>query len=82
MTYYCNMNADRLFKIIISDLTSERLKLEENLENVINSDLEIDYKVATVKELLKEITLTESSLIRFTNMLSDDETNNDTNKEN
>ena len=76
------MNADRLFKIIISDLTSERLKLEENLENVINSDLEIDYKVATVKELLKEITLTESSLIRFTNMLSGDETNNDTNKEN
>jgi hypothetical protein len=64
------MNSDRLFKIILSDLTSENLKNEEELERVINSDNEIDVKVGRIKSLLNQISLTEISIAKFSNMLT------------
>jgi hypothetical protein len=64
------MNSDRLFKIILSDLTSEKMKNEEELERVINSDNEIEVKVDKIKSLLNQISLTEISIAKFSGMLT------------
>jgi hypothetical protein len=73
------MNSDRLFKIILSDLTSENLKNEEELERVINSDNEIDVKVGRIKSLLNQISLTEISIAKFSNMLTVNNNNDNKN---
>lgn len=72
------MNSERLFKIIISDLTSEKMKNEEELERIINSDIETDVKILSIKNVLKEISLTEISIAKFSGMLTVNENNNNT----
>lgn len=72
------MNSERLFKIIISDLTSEKMKNEEELERIINSDIETDAKISSIKNVLKEISLTEISIAKFSGMLTVNENNNNT----
>lgn len=64
------MNSERLFKIIISDLTSEKMKNEEELERIINLDMETDVKILTIKNILKQISLTELSIAKFSGMLT------------
>jgi hypothetical protein len=64
------MNSERLFKIILSDLTLEKLKNEEELERVINSDKEIEVKIDRIKSLLNQISLTEISIAKFSGMLT------------
>ena len=64
------MNSERLFKIIISDLTSEKMKNEEELERIINLDMETDVKILTIKNILKQISLTELSIAKFSSMLT------------
>lgn len=58
---------------MITTLTSNLLILEEELERMINSDIDTDSKIKKVGSLLKEISLTENSLNKFQNMI----TNND-----
>jgi hypothetical protein len=70
------MNSDRLFKIIISDLTSEKMKNEEELERIINSDMETDLKISTIKSILRETSLTELSIAKFSGMLMANDNNN------
>lgn len=73
------MNSERLFKIIISDLTSEKMKNEEELERVINLDMETDVKILTIKNILKQISLTELSIAKFSGMLTVNNNNNNNN---
>lgn len=72
------MNSDRLFKIIISDLSSEKMKYEEELERIINSVMETDLKISTIKSILREISLTELSIAKFSGMLMVNDNNNNT----
>jgi hypothetical protein len=72
------MNSDRLFKIIISDLTSEKMKNEEELERIINSVMETDLKISAIKSILREISLTELSIAKFSGMLMVNDNNNNT----
>jgi hypothetical protein len=72
------MNSDRLFKIIISDLSSEKMKNEEELERIINSVMETDLKISTIKSILREISLTELSIAKFSGMLMVNDNNNNT----
>ena len=72
------MNSERLFKIIISDLTSEKMKNEEELERIINLDMETDVKILTIKNILKQISLTELSIAKFSGMLTVNNNNNNT----
>lgn len=58
------------------ELTSKALKLEEKLEMVINSDLDIDEKIQKSKKLLRKLTVAENEHARFMNLLSKDENNN------
>jgi len=63
------MNTERLFNIIVTDLTSDKLKLEQELERVINSDLETETKTKTIKYLLTTLATTELSLTKFVSMV-------------
>lgn len=64
------MNTQRLFNIIIANLSSDLLILEENLERIINSNIETNEKVTTIKEILKEISLVEHSINKFRTMIT------------
>lgn len=68
----------RIFDIIKSELNSDKLKLEEELERVINhKDIDTDGKVKTIKELLREISLLEISFKKFEKYTSDETNTND-----
>lgn len=64
------MNLERFFKITLMDLSSEVLKLEEELEKTINSDMEINKKINITKELLNKLSVAELSINRFNNMIT------------
>jgi hypothetical protein len=64
------MNTERIFKIVLTELSSDVLKLEEELESEINSSSEINEKVTRIKKLLSDIVTTEASIVKFTNMVS------------
>jgi hypothetical protein len=59
---------NRIIPIISLELSCKLLKLEEQLEKVVNSDLEVNIKVKQVTDLLGQIILTEKSLEKFTSM--------------
>lgn len=76
MNYIGLMNTERVFKIMVMELSNSILKIEEDIEVVINSDLDINVKVKTIKKLLVKLTNAENSFNRFTNMIPSEETNN------
>lgn len=56
----------RIFDIIKSELNSDKLKLEEEFERVVNDkSLETDDKVATIKNILMEIATIEMAFEKF-----------------
>jgi len=69
------MNTERMFKIIIMELTSDKLKIEQELERTINSDIEIDIKTKKIKDLLAKLVTTEASIVKFNIMLKPNENN-------
>ena len=71
------MNGERLFKIVMMELTSESLKLEEELESTINSDMDVNSKTTKIKELLFNIATIETSISKFTSMVSTNQNNNE-----
>jgi hypothetical protein len=72
------MEDSRIVKIIISDLSLEALKLEDELETTMNSSIEINEKVVKIKELLGKITQNEAMIFKFTQLLSTASNNNKT----
>ena len=52
------------------ELTNDILKLEQDLESYINSELDANAKVVVVKSTLSKIVNTEASLAKFTKMMS------------
>ncbi len=71
----------RIFDIIKSELNSDKLKLEEEFERVVNDkSLETDDKIATIKKLIKEIAIIEMSFKKFEGYTTNDE-DDKTNKE-
>jgi len=64
------MNTERLFKIVIMELTNDIMKLEQDLEAYINSELDANAKLAVVKSTLSKIVTAEASLTKFTKMMS------------
>jgi hypothetical protein len=72
------MEDSRIVKIIISDLSLEALKLEDELETTMNSSIEINEKVVKIKELLGKITQNEAMIFKFTQLVSTASNNNKT----
>ena len=50
------------------DLACDQIKLEAEMEKTINSDLDIETKITTIKMLLSRMTAIVASLIKFTSM--------------
>lgn len=75
------MNGERIFKIVMMELSSDLLKLEEELECTINSDIDVNAKTIKIKELLSQIAITEAGMAKFTSMASinNNELNNEQN---
>ena len=69
------MNTERLFNIIITDLTNDRIKYEHELERIINSDIDIDDKLIVVKDLLTKINITEMNITKFSGMINNNNKN-------
>jgi len=64
------MNAERLLKIVIMDLTTDNLKLEQELERIINSDQDIESKTHTIKSILSKMVSIDASIIKFSGMMN------------
>lgn len=60
------------------DLVSDNLKLEEELEKVINSNLEINEKTKAIKSILTNMVSTEASVTKLTSMFSNKIEENET----
>ena len=71
------METNRFIQIMIMELTSKAMRLEEKLEMVINSDLDIDIKIGECKTLLRKLTVAENEHARFMKLISNDEINNE-----
>lgn len=69
------MNTERIFRIVMTDLSCERLKLEEDLERVINSDIESEVKVQEIKSFISRIAIVDASLAQFSSMMNNNNTN-------
>lgn len=69
------MDGERLFKIVMMDLNSDLLKLEDELETTINSSMDVNEKTKKIKKLLSSMAITEASITKFSSMVS--MTNND-----
>ena len=64
----------RIFDIIKSEINSDKLKVEEEIERVINDKtLDTNNKVAIIKNLLKEVAIIESSFEKFKSYIDDDD---------
>lgn len=63
----------------MSDYTTERLKLEEQLESIMNSNQDIDEKTNMIKKVLKEITINEASMLKFASMIPNNNLQNNEN---
>jgi hypothetical protein len=76
------MDTNRFLTIIAAELNVDRLKKEEQLEKLINNNtIDTDEKVKQTKLLLKDITLTEQTILKFNSMFSKPtENNNEQNK--
>jgi len=70
------MNTQRFIELVISDMTTEKLRLEAELERSVNLDIDTDSKVFTVKKLLKDIAICELSLSKFMAMLNNEQQKN------
>ena len=60
-------------------MTSERMKMEEELEFVINSREDIHTKVSTIKKVLERITINEASMMKFASMIPNNNLQNNEN---
>jgi 3-methyladenine DNA glycosylase/8-oxoguanine DNA glycosylase len=69
------MNAERIFKIVMTDFSCERLKLEEDLERVVNSKLESEVKTQEIKSIVNRIVMVDASLAHFSTMINNNNTN-------
>lgn len=62
------------------ELTSDNLKLEDELERAINGDLEINVKTLRIKRILSRIVAVEASIAKFTSLMTNN--NNQLNPQN
>ncbi len=73
------MNSERFIRIILTDLSTDLMKTEEELERVINSVMDTDEKICLVKQLLEKISLIELSIAKFNSMISNNNNNKNLN---
>jgi len=60
-TYNENMSGERIVNIMMLELSSEKLLLEETLEQIINSDKDPKIKTKEIKEVLNKLAINEGA---------------------
>jgi hypothetical protein len=70
------MNTERLFNVILLEYTTKKLKLEDDLERIINSDKPIDTKTMEIGFILNTIVSIDLSVAKINSMLVPNENNN------
>lgn len=66
------METNRFFEVMLMELTSNVLKIEDNLERTMHSDLNINDKIKLFNELLHDYAIAEISLKKFNFMVGKD----------
>lgn len=70
------MNTERLFSLLMSDMAMDKMKLEDDLERIINNkDMTIEIKMKEAKSLLYRISTTENAIATFSNLLNNNNKN-------
>ena len=64
------MNIERLYKVVLMDLTSQQLKIEDELELTINSAKDVNEKSRIIRNLISELVTVENSITKFTGMIT------------
>ena len=64
------MDAQRLVQVVIMELSSDKLKLEDKLESTMNSDTLIDDKIKEIKSMLAQIVSIEAMIDKFTSLIT------------
>ncbi len=64
----------RIINILLTELTSDRLKHEQEMERIINDNVEISKKVDLIKQQLKEIVLTDLMISEWRNLTNESDT--------
>lgn len=68
------MNTERLFNVVILELTASKLKLEDNLEQTINSNEDIQHKTLRIKQILDDMSKIDNSITKLNSMLKNNNT--------
>jgi hypothetical protein len=71
------MNAERLFEYVMMDMSKNKIRLEDELEKVINSEEPVDVKSTKIIGILTQLNNLESNVSKFTSMLSINKNNNE-----
>jgi len=74
------MDSNRLINIVLTDLSLENLKLQEKLENNINSTCKLDEKLLSVKDSLKQLAINDLMIEKFQVLISKTDNNNNLNQ--
>jgi hypothetical protein len=72
------MNTQRLFNVVLLDWSTDKLKIEDDLERVIASDDDIQNKSYRIKQLVADLVAVEANIEKFNSMVS---VNNNENNE-
>jgi hypothetical protein len=76
------MDTNRLVNIVLTNLSLENLKLQEELERIINSNTEeTQSKVYKITTILEKIVLNEMSLTKFQSMIQPKNNNENQNSQ-
>jgi hypothetical protein len=69
------MNNERLFNVVILELSAKKLKIEDDLERTLANSNTIDHKSSEIQRLVKELIEVENSINRFQEMISTNNNN-------
>ena len=66
----------RIVDVIMSELNSDKLKLEEDIERILNDkSLDAENKTGTIKKLLAKVVSLEMSFVKFKTYVTEEQPN-------
>lgn len=75
-----NVMNNRIIEIVLTDLSLDNLKLQEQLEKEINSGKDLNDKVLSIKNTLKSLVDNEIMITKFQQLVSQTNNNNNLNQ--
>ena len=74
------MDTNRVINIILTDISLENLKLQESLEQEVNSTKKINEKILAVKDALRALAINELMIAKFQELILKTDNNNNLNQ--